>query len=158
MRSDELVTISLAEYEELKKQVAEGRKRGHLFDAEEMKAIRDQYQELIELERARRDELEWKLRVELARVRDAELSARRNADDMRQLESSLLSFFEEGGDTQVRPAAPGPAVPAPSPIVQGPPVTVRPSAVPPPIPTSPAPGSHADKFRQAMAHRKRYSA
>src|SRR6476620_5986903 len=85
MRGDELLVISRAEYEALKKLAEEGRKKGQLFDAEEMQAIREQYQELVEVERGRRDDLEWKLRVELARVRNAELSARRNADDMRQL-------------------------------------------------------------------------
>jgi hypothetical protein len=161
MRADELLVISRAEYEALKKQAEAGRVAGQRFDVEEMQAIREQYQELVEAERVRREELEWKLRVELARVRTAELSARRNADDLRQLEESLLSVFDEGAEPQVRASAPGPQVPA---VPKLPPVSVAVAItpVPPPIPAAAAPaaapGSHADKFRQAMAHRKRYSA
>jgi len=67
MRADEVVVISKAELDELKKKAEQ---RGQLFDAEEMQAIREQYVELVEAERERREELEFRMRMELARIRD----------------------------------------------------------------------------------------
>jgi hypothetical protein len=155
MRGDELVVISKAELEALKKQAEQN---GQRFDSEEMQVIRDQYQELIEQERARREELEFKLRVELARIRDAELNARRSAEEVRHFEQSMLAILEEGTEPQPRSAPPtveSRPRPAPTPTPQPPPVSVALKPVPP---APPAKGSQVEKFRQAMAHRKRYSA
>jgi hypothetical protein len=176
MRADEQVVISKAELAELKKKAEQ---RGQLFDSEEMQAIREQYVELVEEERGRREELEFRMRMELARIRDIELGARRAAEDLRRFESSMLAILEEGDGPQVRSSAPAavapvaalpsqPAAPPPQatlkpvpPALPPPVVTPPPAVTPPPLPSAgaaPAPGSHADKFRQAMAHRKRYSA
>jgi hypothetical protein len=163
MRADELVVLTKAEYEELK---ARGRSAagdtGELFNSEEMQAIRDQYEERIIVEQEKREELEWKLRMELAKIRDAELSARRAADEMRRIELTLQGLLTDEDITQVRSTVPSgslqPVAPKPQAVV-----SLR-KPVPPPIPQSKngqANGngqSHADKFRAAMSHRKSYDA
>ena len=169
MRADELVVLTKAEYDELKAR-AEGSRgdMGELFNSEEMQAIRDQYEERILVEQERREELEWKLRLELAKIRDAELSARRAADEMRRIELTLQALLTSDEDvTEVRSTVPSarlqPVAPRPQAVV-----SLR-KAVPPPIPAAAhsqghnghANGngqSHADKFRAAMAHRKSYDA
>jgi hypothetical protein len=164
MRADELVVLTKAEYEELQARATGGAgDTGELFNAEEMQAIRDQYEERILVEQERREELEWRLRMELAKIRDAELSARRAADEMRRVELTLQGMLTDEDVTQVRSTVPSPSLQ---------PVAPRPQAlrkpVPPPIPTA-ANGngnghangngsSHAEKFRAAMAHRKSYDA
>ena len=160
MRADELVVLTKAEYDAL---VAKSQGDGERFSAEEMQAIRDQYEERILVAEERREELEWKVRMELAKIRDAELSARRAADEMRRVELTLQGMLTDEDITQVRSTVPSPSLQ---------PVAPRPQAlrkpVPPPIPTA-ANGngnghangngsSHAEKFRAAMAHRKSYDA
>lgn len=81
-----------------------------LFDAEEMQAIREQYEERLEAEIAKREELEWKVRMALAQVRDAELEARRAADQMHKIHSTLQALL---GQTPAEPAAP----PRPAPVI-----------------------------------------
>jgi hypothetical protein len=169
MRADELMVISVAEYEELKAKAARG--SGELFNAEEMQAIREQYVERVEAAEARRDEIEWKLRVELAKIRDAELSSRRAADEMRRIEMTLAALLcEDEDDTQVRSPGPSkglqPVAPKPhASATQPPPRPVVPPPLPPVAPASSSNGtsngngnSHAEKFKLAMANRKRYSA
>jgi hypothetical protein len=166
MRADELVVLTKAEHEELKAR-AEGPQgdTGELFNSEEMQAIRDQYEERIAAEQEKRDELEWKLRLELAKIRDAELSARRAADEMRRIELTLQALLTSEEDvTEVRSTVPSarlqPVAPKPQAVV-----TLR-KPSPPPIPVTTnghgrANGNgqtHADKFRAAMAHRKSYDA
>jgi len=173
MRADELVVLTKAEFDELKAR-AEGSRgdTGELFNAEEMQAIRDQYEERIIVEQEKREELEWKLRMELAKIRDAELSARRAADEMRRIELTLQGLLTDEDITEVRSTVPStrlqPVAPKPQAVV-----TLRKAPVPPPIPVAAPNGnghgnghsrangngqSHADKFRAAMAHRKSYDA
>jgi len=163
MRADELVVLTVAEYEELKAR-AEGSVggTGELFNSEEMQAIREQYEERLLVEVEKREELEWKVRMELAKIRDAELSARRAADEIRQIEIKLQGLLTDEDITQVRSTVPSsslhPVAPKPQAVV-----SLR-KPVPPPIPQSTnghANGngqSHADKFRAAMSHRKSYDA
>ena len=163
MRADELITLTRAEYEALRKQA---QTQGESFNAEEMQAIREQYEERVALADERREELEWKLRLELAKIRAAAEGARRSADDMQRIEQSLVRILEE---SEGRSAAPQDAAPATQSAIAQPPALkpvlapVLPqrqaSPPPPPIPkAAPGGGSHADKFRQAMAARKRYLA
>jgi hypothetical protein len=167
MRADELVVLTVAEYEELKAR-AEGSVggTGELFNSEEMQAIREQYEERLLVEVEKREELEWKVRMELAKIRDAELSARRAADEIRQIEIKLQGLLTDEDITQVRSTVPSsslhPVAPKPQAVV-----SLR-KPVPPPIPVSTnghgnghANGngsSHADRFRAAMSHRKSYDA
>jgi hypothetical protein len=115
----------------------------------------------VEVAEARRDELEWKLRVEIAKIRDAELDQRRAADGLRRIEQSLAGLLIDDEDpTEVRSAVTTRGNQAGSGRPQAP---VAPSsrAVPPPLPPigAVAPrGSHAETFQRAMAGRKRYSA
>jgi hypothetical protein len=163
MRADELVVLTKAEYDELKAR-AEGSAgdTGELFNSEEMQAIRDQYEERILVAEERREELEWKVRMELARIRDAELSARRAADEIRQVEIKLQGLLMEDDITQVRSSVPSPSLHPVAPRPQA--VVALRKPVPPPIPASNGhtngngSNSHADRFRAAMAHRKSYDA
>ena len=155
MRGDELVVISHAELCELKRQAAAA--KGETFNVEEMQAIREQYEERALAAEHRCEELEWRVRLELAKIRDAELSARRAADEIRRVELTLQALL--GGDdepTEVRSVVPS---------VSLQPVAPKPQAlrkVPPPIPaagplrngTNGSNGSHADAFRAAMGTRK----
>jgi len=167
MRADELVVLTKAEYDELKGRAdgAAGH-TGELFNSEEMQAIRDQYEERIIVEQEKREELEWKLRMELAKIRDAELSSRRAADEMRRIELTLQGLLTDEDITEVRSTGPSrslqPVAPKPQAVV-----SLR-KPVPPPIPTAAQTNgnghtngngqTHADKFRAAMAHRKSYDA
>jgi hypothetical protein len=171
MRADELVVLTKAEYDELKGR-ADGAagQTGELFNSEEMQAIRDQYEERIIVEQEKREELEWKLRMELAKIRDAELSSRRAADEMRRIELTLQGLLTDEDITEVRSTGPSRSLQAVAPKPQAV-VSLR-KAVPPPIPTAPHSNghtngnghsngngqTHADKFRAAMAHRKSYDA
>jgi hypothetical protein len=181
MRGDELIVLTRAEFEALKRQADAAAQTGESFSAEEMQAIREQYEDRVAVVEERREELEWKLRLELAKIRDAELHARRAADEMRRVEQRLQALPDEGDDTQVRstvPSAPLPPV-APRPHAAATlrkPFVGRGPAVPPPVPAASAPPpippatpdkngtnganghSHADTFRAAMASRKRYVA
>lgn len=155
MRGDELVVISKAELDELKRQADLA--KGETFNVEEMQAIREQYEARAVAAEQRCEELEWRVRLELAKIRDAELSARRAADEIRRVELTLTAML--GGDeepTEVRSVVPS---------VSLQPVAPRPAAlrkVPPPIPAAGPPrngsngsnGSHADAFRAAMSSRK----
>jgi hypothetical protein len=164
MRADELVVLTKAEYDALVAQTQQANDFGELFNAEEMQAIRDQYEERIAVEQERREELEWRMRMELAKIRDAELSARRAADEIRRIELTVQAMLVDGEDTQVRSVGPSATL---TPVAPRPQAVIRP--VPPPIPAArngAANGnghngngqSHADKFRAAMAHRKSYDA
>ena len=174
MRADELVVLTKAEYEELKAQAGSAQgDTGELFNSEEMQAIRDQYEERIIVEQEKREELEWKLRMELAKIRDAELASRRAADEMRRIELTLQALLTAEEDiTTVRSTVPSPSLQPVAPKPQAV-VTLRKAPVPPPIPVAAPNGnghgnghnrangngqSHADKFRAAMAHRKSYDA
>jgi hypothetical protein len=173
MRADELMVLSVAEYNELKAR-AERSSPGELFNAEEMQAIREQYVERVEAAEGRREELEWKLRVELAKIRDAELSSRRAADEMRRIELTLQALLcEDDDDTHVRSPGPRaslqPVAPKPQAKVT---LSGAPRPVPPPLPPVEGGDGHgngngngsgngtsqAEKFKLAMANRKRFSA
>ncbi len=169
MRADELITLTRAEYEALRKQA---QTQGESFNAEEMQAIREQYEERVARADERREELEWKLRLELAKIRDAELGARRSADEMQRIERSLVAILAESEARSASPQAAAPATQV-APAIVATPSALKPvlapvlpqrqsSPSPPPLPKTAEPraaaGSHADKFRQAMAARKRYLA
>ncbi len=168
--ADELVVLTRAEYEALTRRAAGAAVPTETFSAEEMQAIRDQYEERIAVAEERREELEWRLRLELAKIRDAELSARRAADEMRRVEQTLAALVADTDDTEVRPTVPSPTLHPVAPRPQAAQVVRKP--VPPPIPAAPlgpprhangANGqtnghgsngmSHAEKFRAAMAKR-----
>lgn len=165
MRADDLVVLTKAEFDALERLADAGAAAGEMFNVEEMQAIREQYEARVTVAEERREELEWKLRMELAKIRDAELSARRAADEMRQIEQALLSILEESDDTQVqvRSVVPSAGLHPVAPRPQASITSKKP--VPPPIPAAPAGSprngngsSHAETFRAAMANRKRYVA
>jgi hypothetical protein len=88
------------------------------FSQEEVDAIREQYEELLQKERGRREELEWTLRMELARMRDAELASKATVDTLSRVASAFRTLIpnEESGKLQTvasRPAQPLRATPPP---------------------------------------------
>jgi hypothetical protein len=77
------------------------------FAAEELTAVREQYETRLAEAEERNEEMEWRLRMALARTRDAEAEARRAADDLRRVHESLAEILEGGSPvekTQVRKA------------------------------------------------------
>jgi hypothetical protein len=151
IKADELVVLTKAEFDELRQKG--GAAAGETFNAEEMLAIREQYEERAAQAERRCEELEWRVRLELAKIRDAELSARRAADEMRRVELSLSALLTADEDvTEVRSIVPSVSLQPVAPKPQG----LR-KPVPPPIPAAGPPrngASHADTFRAAMTQRK----
>jgi outer membrane protein TolC len=86
-----------------------------LFTSEEMQAIREQYEERLQASEERREELEWQVRLTLARIRDAEQGARRSADEMARVYASLAQLL---GDSE--PQAAASQTPRPPPIPSAP--------------------------------------
>src|SRR5438309_306341 len=68
---------------------------GELFTSEEMQAIREQYEERVRVADERRDDLEWQVRLALARIRDAEVGARRSADELARVYQTLAALIGE---------------------------------------------------------------
>lgn len=93
MRGDELVVLTKVELAQLQQRAA---RTGDLFDATEMQAISEQYETRIALLEARREEVEWKLRLELAKIRDAKEQAQRAADELRHIEERLQALASDG--------------------------------------------------------------
>jgi len=89
---------------------------GELFSSEEMQAIREQYEERVRVADERREELEWQVRLALARIRDAELGARRSADEMARVHQTLAALV---GEAEPKIASPPPA-PRPPPLPPAP--------------------------------------
>jgi hypothetical protein len=153
MRADELVVLTKAEFDELNRGADPA--AGESFNVEEMQAIREQYEERAALAEQRCEELEWRVRLELAKIRDAELSARRAADEMRRVELTLQGLLTADEEvTEVRSVVPSATL---QPVAPKPQALRKP--VPPPIPEAGPPrngngASHADAFRAAMSHRK----
>lgn len=155
MRADELVVLTRAELDELRRRAEVG--SGDRFSVEEMQAIREQYEERAVAAEQRCEELEWRVRLELAKIRDAELSARRAADEMRRVEQTLQALLTADEDaTEVRSTVPSATLQPVAPRPQG----LR-KPLPPPIPAAGPPRngnghgvSHADAFRAAMSQRK----
>ena len=89
-----------AQVQALKAQLAEA------FSVEEMDCIREQLAERARSAKEARDQLEWKLRMELVRVREAESSALRAASEMGQVAASIASLLGEEDDENedTRPA------------------------------------------------------
>ena len=74
------------------------------FSAEEMDAIREQLAARAQEAETARDELEWSVRVELARVREAQAGCTRAAAEMGEIAHSLASLLgEEDTVVTVRP-------------------------------------------------------
>jgi hypothetical protein len=65
------------------------------FSAEEMDAIREQLASRLEEAQKAHEELEWNVRMELSKVREAEASCQRAAMEMRQVAASLASLLGE---------------------------------------------------------------
>ena len=88
------ILVDRKRIEQLEHEVSSLRSRlGDAFSVEEMDAIREQLAARAEDAERAREELEWNVRMELSRVREAELSCQRAAAEMRQVASSLASLL-----------------------------------------------------------------
>jgi hypothetical protein len=78
------------------------------FSSEEMDAIREQLGKRAEDAERAQEELEWNVRMELSRVREAEASCSRAAAEMRQVAATLAKLLGEEDTvvTTVRPFPP----------------------------------------------------
>ena len=78
----------------LEAEVADLRARlGTAFSVEEMDAIREQLSERAEAAERAYEDLEWNVRLELARVREAEASCAHAAIEMRRAATALSSLL-----------------------------------------------------------------
>ncbi len=68
---------------------------GAAFSVEEMDAIREQLADRVVAAEAAREQLEWNLRLELARVREAEGCCLRAANEMHRAASSIANLLGE---------------------------------------------------------------
>jgi hypothetical protein len=120
-----------------------------LFDAEEMQAIREQYEERLTVEQGRREELEWQLKMSLATMRDAENDARRAADQMKKVTQTLAALIGESAASAPSLAPRAPAQPYRNPVprapVSPPQRSLPPLPPPPPTKASPPPPPVAAK-------------
>jgi hypothetical protein len=92
MRTPPIPKVALLEAE-----VSDLRARlGEAFSVEEMDAIREQLCERAETAERAYEELEWNVRLELARVREAEVSCAHAAQEMRRAATALASLLGEG--------------------------------------------------------------
>ncbi len=91
--------------ERLENEVAELKRRAaDTFSGEEMDAVREQLAERATCAEQAREEIEWKVRVELARVREAEATALRAATEMRRVAVSLAALLGEEEVLPIRAA------------------------------------------------------
>ncbi len=82
--------------EALRNEVAELKRRvSDTFSVEEMDAIREQLAERAACAEQAREEIEWSVRVELSRVREAEAAAMRAAGEMRKVAVALATLLGE---------------------------------------------------------------
>jgi len=133
--------------------------QSQLFDAEEMQAIREQYEERLAVEQQRREELEWQLKLSLATMRDAENDARRAADQMKKVTQTIAALIGENATSAPSVAPRAPAQPYRNPVPRGavsasppqkplpplpplpPPVAPPTKVAPPPVPTAAKPSA-----------------
>jgi hypothetical protein len=119
---------------------------GEMFNAEEMQAIREQYEERLAAEAEKREELEWQVQRALATMRDAEEDARRAADQMRKVHLALAEMIKKP-EPELAPVVVAPRAPVAAPAAKlQPAAKVAPKrAAPPPIPaaaqSAPIPGN-----------------
>jgi hypothetical protein len=122
MARNKTMVLTVEELEAIRDEAAESGRRqaearaGESFSAEEMQAIREQYVQRIEEESKKREDLEWRLRMALARLRDVESAT----DKLKAIQDSLKGVLGEVGDEdeeKTQPRIPArrvtpPAVPA----------------------------------------------
>ena len=95
MARNKTLVLTVEELEAIRDEAAEGARReakaGESFNGEEMQAIREQYVQRLEEESKKREDLEWRLRLALARLRDVESAT----DKLRAIQESLKGVLTE---------------------------------------------------------------
>jgi hypothetical protein len=102
----EMIIISAEELDEIKGEADRlRRKMRDLFTADEVEAIREEQERRVRDALNAREELEWQLRFELARVREAEGSPIKLGQAVKQLLTSLEALVSTG-ETSIAPFPP----------------------------------------------------
>ena|SRR5438105_4626876 len=110
MARNKTMVLTVEELEAIRDEAAETARRqalaqaGESFNPEEMRAIREQYGQRLEEESKKREDLEWRLRLALARLRDVESAT----DKLRAIQDSLKGVLtevaeEEPGEEKTQP-------------------------------------------------------
>ena len=100
MARNKTIVLTVEELEAIRDEAAEAARReaqskaGQNFSPEEMQAIREQYVERVEEESKKREDLAWRLRLALARLRDVESAT----DKLRAIQDSLKGVLSEVAD------------------------------------------------------------
>jgi hypothetical protein len=91
---------SVPTYADLEAKVADlERKLGQAFSVEEMDVLREQLAERAERAEAAQEALEWQLRMELQRVRDAEASCTAASREMRRASNAIAGLLDDHDDS-----------------------------------------------------------
>ena len=120
------MVLTVEELEAVRDEAAENARRkalaeaGERFSSEEMQAIREQYEQRVADHSQKREDLEWRLRLALARLRDVESAT----DKLRAIQESLKGVLGEVAEA-VEDEKPKPP-PIPGRRVQPPAVNARP--------------------------------
>ena len=117
------MVLTVEELEAIRDEAAENGRRSALaeaserFDAEEMQAIREQYEQKLAEANEKREDLEFRLRLALARLSDVESAT----DKLRALQETLRGVLKEAAPEEEKPQPP----PIPSRRVSPPAVPAR---------------------------------
>jgi hypothetical protein len=96
------MVLTLEELEAIRDEASESARRtDERFSTEEMKSIREQYEERLAGEQQKREDLEWRLRMAITRLRDVEGAT----EKLRAVQDSLKGILGEV-EERVAPAAP----------------------------------------------------
>jgi hypothetical protein len=110
MARNKTMVLTVEELEAIRDEAAEKARAGagESFSPEEMKAIREQYEKRIEEESTKREDLEWRLRMALARLRDVESAT----DKLKAIQDSLKGVLGEVADEDEEKTKPRGVIPA----------------------------------------------
>jgi hypothetical protein len=95
----EMIIISAEELDEIKDEARRLREEmSDRFTAEEMDIIREQQERRVEKAERAREEMEWQIRLELARAREAEHTARRLHQEVQKVLKALQTVISNSED------------------------------------------------------------
>jgi hypothetical protein len=123
MKLPKTMVLTVEELEAIRDEAAESARReaqaaaGESFSSEEVQAMRDQYLQRIEEESKKREDLEWRVRMAIARLRDVQSATEKLRMVQETLKGVLGEVAEPDEDDQTQPRVPSrrvtpPAIPA----------------------------------------------
>jgi hypothetical protein len=102
MKLPKTMVLTVEELEAIRDEAAESARREG-FSPEEMKAIREQYEQRLEDESKKREDLEWRLRLAIARLGDVETATDKLRAIQDSLKGVLTEVVEEDDEEQTSP-------------------------------------------------------